>query len=575
MNRLNRMLALLLAALMLCGMMSAVAEVEVALDAPVDVEGIEVESVQDELEAPLELGDELALTEDLQLVETAPEAANEAVEAEAQPNPASEDDPFNINDAGVLVKYTGSDRDVIIPEKVTAIGRGSFRDNARLTSVTIPASVTSIQTNAFNGCDRLSSVYVLAEDITIASNSFEGTQPVFYTVSGSSAAAWAQKKGFEVEDNLVALKASTRMEAAIGDTLRIFVYGDSVLNYTSSNNSVATVSSKGVITVQNGGTAQITVVTESRRVLSLVLTVAYPQARLSARKMSLKVGNSKTLSVSNLSGRTVTWTSGNVNVASVRGGRVTAVGIGSCTVTASLSDGTTLTCKVTVKDNAKLSRTRLTVRAGHSHALRVSGANGRRVTWTSSDNSVASVQNGRVTGHKAGKCTVTAQIQNGKTLKCKVTVTDNAKLNKTSISLKIGGYYTLKVRHAGNRAVTWSSSNTGIASVHGGRVTAHKAGTCTITAKLAGGKTLTCKVTVTDPVKLSKTKLTLKEGETFKLTISGQGQNIAAWSSSDVRIATVDNFGMVTAVKAGKCFINVRLSNGTQLQCKLTVKAKK
>ena len=44
----------------------------------------------------------------------------------------------------VLQKYSGSDRDVVIPDTVTVIGEKAFEDCRNLTSVTIPDSVTSI-----------------------------------------------------------------------------------------------------------------------------------------------------------------------------------------------------------------------------------------------------------------------------------------------------------------------------------------------------------------------------------------------------------------------------------------------
>ena len=103
-----------------------------------------------------------------------------------------------------------------------------------------------------------------------------------------------------------------------------------------------------------------------------------------------------------------------------------------------------------------------------------------------------------------------------------------------------------------------------------GKVTARKAGKCTITARLSDGKTLTCKVTVSESAKLNRTQLTLKAGETFKLTVSGQKS--VTWSSNNVNVATVDANGNVKAVKAGKCIITAKLSSGTSLQCKVTVK---
>ncbi len=75
------------------------------------------------------------------------------------------------------------------------------------------------------------------------------------------------------------------------------------------------------------------------------------------------------------------------------------------------------------------------------------------------------------------------------------------KLNKTSATLKKGGTLTLTPTiapaNAVNKTVTWTSSNTSVAAVSNGKVTAKAAGTATITAKTNNGKTASCKITVT------------------------------------------------------------------------------
>lgn len=650
----NRMLAVLMAALMLCGAFSAGAETDLAVNDVRDAGSLELLFEEDGLNAPLELNDDLALQCDslelcdgLELVELAPEAS--AVDDEGGLASNAGEEIFEVNKNGVLVKYNGKDASVTIPDNVITIGTRAFEGNARLSSVFIPAAVTTIRANAFANCARLSDVTLLAEEATIVASAFEGTEPTFHVVAGSAVAKWARKQGFAVVANLIVMNRNINMNAAIGDTYQIYTDGKAAISYYSGNTGVATVSQSGEVSVLNGGTVQITVALEGGLTRMLTLVIPYPRASLSAKSLRLNVGDSQTLTVSDLSGRTVTWASGNTAVATVDGGKVTARRAGRCAVTATLSDGTELKCKVVVKDNARLSQTRLTMMAGTtatltvselagrtvswissdtavatveggrvtarragkcvitarlsngselkckvsvkdkaklsrtslhlkvggSHTLTVSGLAGRMVSWSSSNVSVATVQSGRVTAKKAGTCTITAQVQNGKALKCQVTVKDDAKLSRTSISLKVGGSYTLSVKHLGGRTVSWSSSNAAVASVQGGKVVAHKGGTCTITARLSDGRTFTCKVTVTELApKLSRTELTLKEEQTFKLTISNLGSNTVGWQSSDVSIATVDNNGVITARKAGSCIITARLSNGTSLQCKLTVNPK-
>lgn len=113
-----------------------------------------------------------------------------------------------------------------------------------------------------------------------------------------------------------------------------------------------------------------------------------------------------------------------------------------------------------------------------------------------------------------------------------------------------------------DKTVTWSSSDTNIASVNNvGVVTANNAGECTITAK-CGDLTATMTVIVKQPVEqlvLNKYEVTLIEKETFSLTCTIVPENASnkeiKWTSSDDSIAKVDDKGLVTAIKAGKCTV--------------------
>ena len=161
-------------------------------------------------------------------------------------------------------------------------------------------------------------------------------------------------------------------------------------------------------------------------------------------------------------------------------------------------------------------------------------------------------------------------------------------LNKTSTSIQVGGTETLTAtvspKDAANKKVTWKSSNAAIASVDANaKVTGVKAGEATITVTTEdGGKTATCKVTVSDKeikvtgVKLNKSETSLLVGgnETLTATVlpeDATNQNVT-WKSDKPEIATVDANGKVTAVKVGEATITVTTEDGGKTAtCMVTV----
>ena len=178
--------------------------------------------------------------------------------------------------------------------------------------------------------------------------------------------------------------------------------------------------------------------------------------------------------------------------------------------------------------------------------------------------------------------------ENGITVGAAVT---GVKLDKTEANVTVDGQITLKATvspdNAGNKEVEWSSSDSTIASVDNkGVVTGHKAGTATITVKTKdGGKTATCKVTVTDKVvavtevKLDKTTDKMKVGDTLTLTATVTPDNATnkkvTWKSDKTDIANVDANGKVTAKAKGTATITVKTEDGGKTaQCVITVEAK-
>ncbi len=165
----------------------------------------------------------------------------------------------------------------------------------------------------------------------------------------------------------------------------------------------------------------------------------------------------------------------------------------------------------------------------------------------------------------------------------KKTVLQKIALNKTALVINVGNTVRLSVSYtpantAGNKVVTWSSSNTSVVTVSGGKVTAKKPGTATITARV-GARKATCKVTVKAPLKsisLNKTNMSVTAGKTLSLSVNYNPTNTTdsksvTWSSSNTKVATVSG-GKVTAKKAGTATITAKVGNRTAT-CKITVKA--
>ena len=130
-------------------------------------------------------------------------------------------------------------------------------------------------------------------------------------------------------------------------------------------------------------------------------------------------------------------------------------------------------------------------------------------------------------------------------------VKPSVKLDKTNLTLTKGKTYTLKTAVTGtNKAVSWSSSNSSVASVDkNGKVTAKTKGTATITAKV-DGVSASCKVTVNESakttIKLDKTKVTLGAGEPCALKATVNPSQKVTWTSSNPKLVKVDSNGKLT-----------------------------
>ena len=402
----------------------------------------------------------------------------------------------------------------------------------------------------------------------------------------------------------------------IGDSLTLIAtispsYAqDKSVTWSSSDSSVVSVTSNGVITAKKLGTAIITATssngkTSTSRINVVNNGVEVTNIRLSKTSAEAKVGDKisidATITPTNATRQKLTWTSSNESIATVSYGTVTALKPGTVTITARSENGISASCTITISEKPvtvtkiTLSKTFTTLYVGQTEKITVnlspSNVSDKTVTWYSENQQIVTVtSDGVLKGVSVGTTEVSAKSSNGKVATIKVRVESGVtsiSLNKTSISLNIGKteklVATVLPSNAQDKSVTWSSSDNSIATVSNGTVTAIKPGTVTITAKTSNGKVATCKVVVNNPyiavtdIKLNITNSTIKVGETISLvatiTPANATNKSVTWSSSDNSIATVSNNGVVTGIKAGTATITAKSSSGKIATSKITVKA--
>lgn len=291
---------------------------------------------------------------------------------------------------------------------------------------------------------------------------------------------------------------------------------------------------------------------------------------------------------------TVDWISSDESVATVSNGKVTILGPGITTITATVDGYASSSCKVTVVnssnitldhsqvvlDLAKKSTSSITLQA-----FLPEGVTEKTVTWASDDESVATVQEGKITALKVGTCHVTATLDSYQA-SCLVTVKDSREmllpLSESTKELDLNGNreftltYNLPSEMEG-KSVVWASSNTEVCSVEEGKVTALSVGKATITATVENYKG-SCEVTVVDSstkalsLSASSKELDLAGEKEFTLTFERPDgvESVATYSSSAEDVCSVTQDGKVTALKEGSSTVIVTLGN-YQGTCQVTV----
>ncbi len=289
----------------------------------------------------------------------------------------------------------------------------------------------------------------------------------------------------------------------------------------------------------------------------------------------------------------IIWSSTNPSVAVVEPyGYVRAYAVGTTNVTGKL-DGFTINCTITVTSSSStnISLYRIDfdiyekiIDIGETFKINIiyvpsNTTDDRTATWTSSDESVARVDNqGNVTGVSSGKATIRAIVGN-RARSCTVTVSDSSvpitgiTMSQNKMTVAKGSNSQLTVSFVPSnatqdRTIIWSTTENTVATVsQDGRVYGIGTGVVIIKATSTSGYEAACTVTVVDSsysIAITQSNLMINEGSSGTLSVRFTpdefgDESLVQWYSSNNDVATVSG-GVVTAVGAGDAIITAEYS---------------
>lgn len=305
----------------------------------------------------------------------------------------------------------------------------------------------------------------------------------------------------------------------------------------------------------------------------------------------------------------LTWSSDNSDVVIDSTGvamvsKTAKAGLANITATMTFADGTTEKAKAllyikTDVNSLKFEKDAMTIYLDEDDYLSPIFNDGATtpsdtsITWTSDDSSIVSVDSyGKIHANKLGTTWISAYSYNklrAQMLVKVIAAPTGVKLSEEVISGFAGEKhdigYTFTPDYTTETGVTWSTNNADVAyyDTYTNKIVMKGAGSCwiTITANDTHHGVITDKVKVNvrqkvTGVTICAKKLTKKVGNMFKMTATaipanGVGSTIF-WSSSRPQVATVDEFGVVTCLKAGTTMITAITANGHVAKCYLRVK---
>ncbi len=205
----------------------------------------------------------------------------------------SEGTVFEIKN-NVLISYSGSARNVVVPSEITAIGINAFA-GTDVTCVELPYSVNKIYSGAFSNCISLEKVIVPYTVTSIADNAFAGSHAAICCYYGSYAAKYAQDKGIPVE--IITVNFGANKLSLYKGQKKTIDYEPSVIlacglpvTFSSDNAATAAVDESGNVTGTAQGQANITAYTQAgNRLGSITVSVSGIEPKIGIVKHQNKI----------------------------------------------------------------------------------------------------------------------------------------------------------------------------------------------------------------------------------------------------------------------------------------------
>lgn len=352
------------------------------------------------------------------------------------------------------------------------------------------------------------------------------------------------------------------------------------VTYSSSSESIATVSNTGLVTgiAQSSATITATAQTESGTTTATttitVTPIAVTSVSLSSNSETIKVGKTVTLtptiSPSNATNKNVTWTSSNTSIATVSGGTVTGVAAGTATITVTTVSGSkTATCTVVVQEAS----------AGGEETFSITYTDLPTAYQTGS--TVYTADSG--IKFQAYNCANYSSKMQFKASSGYLQTTEELELQSITINDRESNTLTV---YGSNTAGSFSTEISGTNDVYDltGYSYFKVARTASGAAYCSSITVVTGTPTPTDPtsILLSPTSAELAPGETKQLSVSYVPSNAnqnkeVTWTSSNTNVATVSSDGLVsvksTATAGQSATITARLTNLTSIYatCSISV----